>query len=359
MRLLATANDRSEAVRRTSAAFGMLVVFLLATAAPTSAATPATTVPAAATTIRINPREIWTPTRIVLKKGENVTITATGYTHFGTPPIARIDPDGIPRGPKCAAARAQARQRAGAGSWPAPLLKCWSLIGKIGSFPPFAIGRTQSFGAGAGGRLLVGVNDDQLGDNAGGWVVSIRRSPPSLPAATPSNSKSSSSPLAFIAVAVVGVLAVVALVVVWKRIRSRRTAEPERSPAPASVPTPAAVTVAAGAAAARPAQPSDVAIPPEGEAAAGNILEVALTANRTLRVGYNHFPDATVVHWRITQKSTVMTGDFETDGRSAAEQVVTVPLESALDAADAADIAFTWAVGGVPFNYAVRRNPEA
>jgi hypothetical protein len=123
-------------MRGTAAAFGILVGLLCATAAPASAATPTTVAPATKR-VQIKPTQIWTPTGILLKPGENVTITATGVTRFGTRPIDRMPPAGLPRGPQCIQAKAQAGQRSGNGSWPAPKLNCWSLIGKIGSFPPF------------------------------------------------------------------------------------------------------------------------------------------------------------------------------------------------------------------------------
>jgi hypothetical protein len=105
------------------------------------------------------------------------------------------------------------------------------------------------------------------------------------------------------------------------------------------------------------AEAPDVVSPTEGESTAGNILEVTFPGPRQLRVGYNHFPEGTTVHCRITQGATVLTGAFETDGRSATQQDVTVPLDADVDLANAADIAFAWSVGGVAFNYAVHRNP--
>jgi hypothetical protein len=76
-------------------------------------------------------------------------------------------------------------------------------------------------------------------------------------------------------------------------------------------------------------------------------------------VAYNHFPEQTVVHWRITQDGTVLTGEFATDGRSDAPAVATVPLETDLTTnGGAADVTFAWMIGGVAFSYAVRRTPE-
>jgi hypothetical protein len=236
------------------------------------------------------------------------------------------------------------------------------LIGKIGSFPAFEIGKAFTFGAGKGGPLLVGVNDDQVVDNARGWTVTIRVTTPSpAPPAPTASSKSKSSSIAVILIAVagVGLVALIALLFWRNRRRSRDADSTQPVPAPAPKPVPVPVAAAASAPVGDAALPSLLAVTPEGEVTAGNILEVAFEGTRALRVGYDHFPEGTVVHWRITQHTTVMTGEFETpDGRSAGH-VVTLRLESELDAAEAADIAFTWSIAGVPFNYAVRRNPEA
>jgi hypothetical protein len=91
----------------------------------------------------------------------------------------------------------------------------------------------------------------------------------------------------------------------------------------------------------------------DGELSVGNIFEVAVGTG-SMRVGYSHFPEGTVVQWRVAQDATVMTGEFTTDGRGDAQRAATIALSSALDPhADAAEVTFTWNVGGVAFNYAV------
>jgi hypothetical protein len=360
MRILATAVRRRGAVRWCAVACCVVGVGL--SAASTAFATPPPASTATHTTrLQINPRQAWTQTGVVLHRGDVAQITATGTTHFGLGPIAALPPEGIPQGPKCAAARAVQGKRVKA--QPAPTLSCWSLIGQIGSGDPFEIGRAHTVRAGSDGALSVGVNDDLLHDNSGGWFVTIRVSPapPSKPATTPPGSasrtsKKSSNFFLLAAVAAGVIVALLLLAVFLRRRRSRHAgqAAPAQARAPAPAPTTVTQTALAGSAAA-----TNAVVPPEGESTAGNILEVTLVTRRSLLVGYNHFPEATIVHWRITQNATVMTGEFETDGRTAARQDVTLPLESELDAAIPADIAFAWSVGGVAFNYAVRRNPES
>jgi hypothetical protein len=50
-----------------------------------------------------------------------------------------------------------------------------SLIGRIGNGAPFAIGwNPNPIRMPASGRLYLGINDDQVGDNTGEFNVSIR-----------------------------------------------------------------------------------------------------------------------------------------------------------------------------------------
>lgn len=85
-------------------------------------------------------REVWTDTGVRVRAGTSVTITATGLVHFGSGPISRITPDGVPWGRTCSAIAAQVSH----GTWPAPGLSCWSLIGRIGSGKPFEVGVRRS-----------------------------------------------------------------------------------------------------------------------------------------------------------------------------------------------------------------------
>ena len=53
-------------------------------------------------------------------------------------------------------------------------LRCWSLIGSIGSSgPAFQLGKHVAFDSGAGGKLYLGVNDNYYPDNTGHWTVTI------------------------------------------------------------------------------------------------------------------------------------------------------------------------------------------
>ena len=79
----------------------------------------------------------------------------------------------------------------------------------------------------------------------------------------------------------------------------------------------------------------------------------------SLRVGYNYFPEGTVVHWRVAQRANPRaSGEFVTNGGGNTYHFVTIPLGVELEPdPDGADVNFTWAIGSVPFHYSVRRDP--
>jgi DNA-binding winged helix-turn-helix (wHTH) protein len=57
---------------------------------------------------------------------------------------------------------------------PAPELPCFALIGRIGDGKPFLVGSSVNEIAEASGRLFLGVNDDNVTDNSGGFRVTVR-----------------------------------------------------------------------------------------------------------------------------------------------------------------------------------------
>jgi hypothetical protein len=112
--------------------------------------------------------------------------------------------------------------------------------------------------------------------------------------------------------------------------------------------------------------PAEVALRPLVGAPAGNgeftdtnIFEVEFSDRSSLRVGYNYFPEGTIVYWRIAQHAIPAgAGEFVTDGGGNAYHFVTLPLGVELEAdPEGADVHFAWAIGGVPFQYSVRRDP--
>ena len=119
----------------------------------------------------------------------------------------------------------------------------------------------------------------------------------------------------------------------------------------------AVASTEAGVAARHPSGVDDTGdtAPIEG-VAAGKILEVDLSDGAILRVEYSHFPESTVVRWRITHGAHTERGEFASGGGSA-RHVETVALRSPLEAVtEPTEVSFEWTVGGVAFNYAVHRN---
>lgn len=119
--------------------------------APAAASGPGVTIPG---------NQAWTDTGKYLNAGDEVRITASGAVSMGggwTP----FPPSG--KNPDCGTL----------GGFPAGELPCWSLIGRVGDGPIFEVGNGRKIAAQNSGELLLGVNDNILGDNTGNWYATI------------------------------------------------------------------------------------------------------------------------------------------------------------------------------------------
>jgi hypothetical protein len=104
-------------------------------------------------------RPQWTATGLNIRRGEWITINASGEVRIGggVPPASpsgsgRLDPASVlPRVPTA------------------------TLIGRIGNSPPFVIGSSRRFQAPAAGLLFLGVNDSNYEDNEGSFQIEILR----------------------------------------------------------------------------------------------------------------------------------------------------------------------------------------
>jgi hypothetical protein len=331
------------------------------------AALAATTVPTVSRA-SVLPLQLFTNTGVALRPGETVTIRAAGRIHFGQAPIDRVSPAGFPRS-VCLRVNRRGQNAHGARTFPDPTADCWSLLGRVGTGPIFTVGAAKTFKVTSKGELLLGVNDNFLPDNRGTWSVVV------LVAAPPAK-HSSISPLLLVAAAVVlgALIVIVALVMRARRpepdhkprarpaavVKSRGGAaaarKPRARPDPAPTPVEAAGVAVPAAAALRPRGISSV---DHGEFTDTNIFEVEFSDRASMRVGYNYFPEGTVVYWRVAQRAhPAAAGEFVTDGGGSTYHFVTLPLEVELEPdPDGADVHFTWAIGGVPFQYSVRRDP--
>ena len=110
--------------------------------------------------VRVEANTRWTDTGLIVQPGERIAFNTSGTIEFGR---------GMSTGPD---------GDKGMGSRPGYALNMpvGGLMGRIGNGPAFAIGSTTTpISMPAGGRLFLGVNDDDYRDNSGGYDVNIYR----------------------------------------------------------------------------------------------------------------------------------------------------------------------------------------
>jgi hypothetical protein len=138
------------------------IVLARPTGAVATSGTAAMAVPAGAG-IAVPANQAWTPTGMTVRRGETLNFKTTGQVQLST------DTNDI-------AGSAGSTSGRYAGSSPLPRALAGALIGRIGNGAPFAIGDQASFPAPAAGQLFLGINDDNMADNQGGFRVEITRS---------------------------------------------------------------------------------------------------------------------------------------------------------------------------------------
>jgi hypothetical protein len=112
--------------------------------------------------IAVSGTQQWTPSGIIVRRGDALTFNTTGEVRLG-------------------ADAADMAQAAGANSQrmspnaPMPNVAVGALIGRIGTGAPFVIGNQSTITAPASGQLFLGINDDHVADNGGGFRVNIQR----------------------------------------------------------------------------------------------------------------------------------------------------------------------------------------
>jgi hypothetical protein len=110
--------------------------------------------------IRVPASGGWVNTGIRVRKGEYVSFDTTGEVQLSENRSDR--------------AQAAGTQRTAAGA-PLPTVNAGALIGRVGNSQPFGIGNQTSVPMPFDGILFLAVNDDERSDNAGAFMVSIRR----------------------------------------------------------------------------------------------------------------------------------------------------------------------------------------
>lgn len=117
-------------------------------------------VPPGAVAVQAN--QAWTPSGVTVRKGERWAFQTSGQIAFGQSAGQTSGPDGS--GPA-----------AGPG-FPVPQMPVGGLIGKVGNGAPFPIGsNSQPIVMPETGQLMLGINDNQLGDNSGYFTVTIAK----------------------------------------------------------------------------------------------------------------------------------------------------------------------------------------
>jgi hypothetical protein len=115
----------------------------------------------AGATVNVPANRAWTDTGITVNQGDRVAFQASGEINYGRSPGQNVTPDG------------GADRRA---TYPDPTVPVGALLGKIGNGKPFAIGnQRQALTMPASGRLMLGVNDNEIADNSGAFTVVIAR----------------------------------------------------------------------------------------------------------------------------------------------------------------------------------------
>jgi hypothetical protein len=112
--------------------------------------------------VRVPATAGWVSTQMRVRQGDIVTFSTSGEVQLSTNSSDRARAAGSP-------------SRTAAGS-PLPNAAAGALIGRIGNGPPFGIGDQTSIAMPNDGLLYLGVNDDELADNSGAFVVRLGRS---------------------------------------------------------------------------------------------------------------------------------------------------------------------------------------
>jgi hypothetical protein len=110
--------------------------------------------------IRVAANAGWVSTGMRVRRGETISFNTTGEIQLSTNASDR--------------ARSAGTNRTAAGA-PMPGVAAGGLIGRIGNGAPFAIGDQASVPMPNAGLLYLAVNDDELSDNTGAFVVQLGR----------------------------------------------------------------------------------------------------------------------------------------------------------------------------------------
>ncbi len=131
--------------------------------APTASSSPASTAALPAGAVRVPGNATWVATPLTVRKGDTVTFNVSGQV--------QLSDDGA----DLAHAAGSLKQRNAPGS-PLPQNFAGALIAKVGNSAPFPIGDVRTpVTMPADGQLYLGINDDEVSDNRGEFIVQLSR----------------------------------------------------------------------------------------------------------------------------------------------------------------------------------------
>ena len=128
------------------------------TAAGPGAVTTSEIAPAGSVLVQASQQ--WNDAGITVKKGDRIAFTTSGRISYGQAMTAGPDGENTVRRV----------------DYPVPAMPVGGLIGRVGNGTPFPIGsNVQPIVMPNDGRLMLGVNDNELGDNSGAFTVAVRK----------------------------------------------------------------------------------------------------------------------------------------------------------------------------------------
>jgi len=117
-------------------------------------------VAAPAGSVLVQANQQWNDGGITVKKGDRVAFSTSGQISIGPGMNAGPDGDGTMHNP----------------AYPVAAMAGGGLIGRVGNGTPFPIGsNSQPIVMPNDGRLMLGVNDNELADNSGAFTVTVRK----------------------------------------------------------------------------------------------------------------------------------------------------------------------------------------
>jgi hypothetical protein len=114
--------------------------------------------------VRVPGNVAWVATPLRVRSGDQLRFNVNG----------RVQLSDNPEDVAISAGSLQQRRAAGA---PIPSALAGALIARVGNSAPFPIGNITSVTMPADGQLFLGINDDELADNRGAFIVSMQRGP--------------------------------------------------------------------------------------------------------------------------------------------------------------------------------------